>query len=297
MNKEIAQIPVEVKIERFDLIFSKATPQSLHQLKTDFPYLFPIHYSDSIWIEKMKDTLQAELEDEVFKVYTNFKAKEEEIELLFKHFKYYFPKFKEPKVVTLISDVDYRNSVVYADSLLLIGLDNFLGESHYFYSELPLYVSKNLKPDQLLPKIAEQIALKYIPAPSHHNLLELMIYYGKLQYLKEMLLPTYDAHSIMGYSYDDMSWAVTNEAEIWRYFIERELLFNTDPHLASRFIYPAPFSKFYLELDNESPGMLGQYMGWQIVKSFANKNDLSLEQLLQTNADILYKKSKFKPRK
>jgi uncharacterized protein YjaZ len=67
--------------------------------------------------------------------------------------------------------------------------------------------------------------------------------------------------------------------------------------LASRFINPAPFSKFNLELDSESPGRLGQYMGWQIVRAYAENNDVSLQEILSMNAEDIFNNSKFKPRK
>ena len=55
-------------------------------------------------------------------------------------------------------------------------------------------------------------------------------------------------------------------------FVRNELLFKTDNNLIDRFISPAPFSKFYLEIDNESPGKIGQWIGWQILRSFRKKN-------------------------
>ena len=62
------------------------------------------------------------------------------------------------------------------------------------------------------------------------------------------------------------------------------MLYSTDASLPGRFISDAPFSKFYLELDNESPGRLGQYIGWQIVKSYMNNNDVQMKDMLQKEA-------------
>ncbi|MDX1427012.1 MAG: DUF2268 domain-containing putative Zn-dependent protease, partial [Salegentibacter mishustinae] len=67
--------------------------------------------------------------------------------------------------------------------------------------------------------------------------------------------------------------------------------------LYSRFLYPAPFSKFYLQLDADSPAMLGQYIGWQIVRSYMDKTDASLEELIATDAETIFNKANFKPRK
>ena len=84
---------------------------------------------------------------------------------------------------------------------------------------------------------------------------------------------------------------------MWRYFIEKELLYNTDPKLAPRFIVDAPFSKFYLEIDNESPGRIGQYLGWRMVRAYMENTDTSVPQLLIKNADEIFKNSKYKPTK
>ena len=297
IDDAILDVPVRVEIDRFDEKFANATPENLQTIKSTYPYLFPASFQDSIWIQKMNDTLQQQLELEVNTIYSDFSSYEAELELLFKHLKYYFPDFREPKIITLISEVDYRNRVIYADSLLLVGLDNFLGSEHHFYVDINKYISKNLRPNQLLPEVTEAIAQKYITPPSGRTFLDQMVYAGKVIYLKEQLLPKYEANEVMGYSKEEMKWAVDNEAEIWRYFVERELLFSTDPKLASRFILPGPFSKFYLELDNESPARLGQYMGWQIVKAFAETTNSDLKSLLQTPASELFKNSKFKPKK
>lgn len=297
IKEEILSIPVEVQIDRFDEKFAAITPENLQNLKQEYPFLFPAQYHDSIWIQKTTDTLQKELEAEVAKVFSDFSNYEAEIILLFQHLKFYFSDFNEPKILTLTSDVDYRNKVVYADSLLVVGLDNFLGSEHYFYTEINRYIAKNLKPTQLTPAIAETLIAPYVKPPTTRTFIDLMVYYGKQLYLKEQVLPIFDASDIMGYTEEEIDWARANEAEIWRYFVERELIYSTDPQLAGRFIYPAPFSKFYLELDNESPGMLGQYMGWQIVKAFAQNNEIDLKQLLALSGDEIYKNSKFKPRK
>ncbi len=297
VKEEILALPVKVKIDRFDKKFAAATPANLQGLKGDYPFLFPTQFHDSIWIQKTKDTLQKELEREVSKVFSDFSIYEEEIILLYQHLKFNFSDFKEPRIITLISDVDYRNKVVATDSLVLVGLDNFLGSDHYFYTEIQRYVAKNLRPIQLTPSIAEAIIEPYITPPKTRTFIDVMVYYGKIAYLKEQVLPLFEEAEIMGYTAEELDWARANEAEIWRYFVERELLYSTDPKLAGRFINPAPFSKFYLELDNESPGMLGQYMGWQIVKAFAQNNEIDLKQLLALSGDEIYKNSKFKPRK
>jgi uncharacterized protein YjaZ len=85
--------------------------------------------------------------------------------------------------------------------------------------------------------------------------------------------------------------------QIWKYFIENKLLYSTDADLYTRFVANAPFSKFYIDIDKESPGKIGVWLGWQIVRSYMNNNNVTLQQLLQTSAEEIFKKSKYKPKK
>jgi hypothetical protein len=67
--------------------------------------------------------------------------------------------------------------------------------------------------------------------------------------------------------------------------------------LNQRFIEVAPFSKFYMNQDELSPGRIGVWMGWQIVNSYMKHNDVSLQELLKIDEDIIFTKSKYKPKK
>ena len=101
----------------------------------------------------------------------------------------------------------------------------------------------------------------------------------------------------IGYIPAELEWAEANEEQVWRYFIERELLYSTNSKLGPRFLDPAPFSKFELALDNESPGKIGRYIGWQIVQAFMDNNKTSLQQMLTLPEEELFKRSGYKPRK
>jgi uncharacterized protein YjaZ len=81
-------------------------------------------------------------------------------------------------------------------------------------------------------------------------------------------------------------------------FCRQQALFDADPKLPNRFINPAPFTKFYMGFDNETPGRLGQWLGWQIVRSYMEHNDkVTLQQMLAMDAKIIFDNSKYKPAK
>lgn len=297
VENEISNIEADFIIERFDKAFLNASFNDLPQLKQAYPFLFSKQVPDSIWLKRMNDTLQNELLVEVDKAYPNLTNTKEELQGLFQHLKYYDETFKLPRVITLTNDVDYRNKTIATDSLVLIALDNFLGSEHVFYQNIPNYLTDNMCESQIVSHVAEGYAENYIFQSSRKTLLDEMVYFGKLLYFKDIMIPFKTDAEKIGYSEEQIKWAIANESQIWSYFIEKELLYSTDNKLPSRFIADAPFSKFYLELDNESPGRLGQYIGWQIVKAYANSTDIDVMTIMQKEPEEIFRKSKFKPKK
>jgi len=296
VEKAVEAVPVEVKVERFDKLFFETSPQDLGKLKNDFPFFFPAGSDDSVWLGKMQDPLWRELYIEVQKKYSNFGPVQKELVTLFKHIKYNFPETKTPKVITVISEMDYNNKVIYTDSLLIISLELYMGKEHKFY-QFPSYLKQNFEQKQIMPDVVSSFSVKKITPVTDKGLLSQMIYFGKQLYLKDTLLPDYSDADKMGYTPEQVKWCEENESYIWRYFLENEMLYSYDSKLGNRFINPAPFSKFYLEIDNESPGRVGAWMGWQIVRSYMKNNEVTVAQLLKKNAKEIFEKSKYKPKK
>lgn len=297
IEKEIAQVPVDFEIVRFDQKFAAVTVETLPELKNEYPFLFPERYSDSVWIERVNDSIQLELNTEVEKKFSDFSYQEDKLHSLFQHIKYYFPSFEAPTVITITSEVDYRNKVLVTPKYLFISLDTYLGEDHMFYMGIQAYLKKNFEPHQILPDVAAGYAEKFVPRPESKTFLSHMLYYGKILYLKDLWVPDAKDEEKIGYTKEELDWAGENEEPIWRYFIERKLLFDSDTELYSRFLYPAPFSKFYLELDNESPAKVGQYIGWQIIKQYMERSNVSLDEMLRTDAETIFNKANYKPKK
>lgn len=298
LESEISKINTDIHVERFDLLFSKVTYQTLPELKTAYPFMFSEKYKDSFWIAKATDTLQRLLFSEVEKTFLDFSSTQLEIESLFNHLKYNFPEFYPPRIITTTSDVDYRNRVIVTDTIVVIALDNYLGTNHEFYENIPKYIREDLKKEQIVVDLAGEYASNYIYQPKSKTFLDELIYFGKQLYFKDMMIPFKTEASRIAYTQEQLDWAMANENYIWRYFIEQELLFSTDTKLSGRFITPAPFSKFYLEdIDGESPGRLGQYIGWQIVKAYMENNNVTLKDMLLKTPEDIFNNSKFKPRK
>jgi gliding motility-associated lipoprotein GldB len=297
IKPEIRDMHIQIEFVRFDSIFSRTEPNDFEKLKASYPFMFQNNIPDSLWKLKMVDTLQNEIETEVSKKFSDFLDYKKAIKLFFKHLKYYFPSESLPdKVVTLAEFVDYKTKVIRNDSLLFISLDNYLGEEHRFYEGFQKYISSLQASHQILPDVAEQYAKKLVPLSSNRDLMSQMIYEGKVLYFKERMLPGVEEFHLIGYDKKQYEWSITYETMIWQYFIERDLLYSTQSDLRRRFLKPGPFTKFYLEIDDETPPRLGQYLGWQIVRAYADRfPEKSVKDIINTDAQILFSQSKYKP--
>ena len=296
MNPEAENLTINLEVVRFDQEFAQASAMDLPRLKNNFPTLFPGQVPDSLWISKMQSDLQKEIHAEVNQAFPNFDKEKEDLEHFFKYTKYYFPSYKLPKVYTLAEEVNYRNKLVLTEDLLLISLDNYLGKDHMFYGGLADYIAFQQDKKFLLSDVAEAFARQHIDEKRSRKFMSEMIYYGKILYLKDLLIPFESDAAKLYYSEDQLQWAEENETQIWSFFVERNLIYSTDSTLEDRFINLAPYSKFYLELDAESSPRIGQYIGWQIVKAFMNKNpNTSIKELLNMESDAIFKKSNYKP--
>ena len=298
VEEAVAKIPIEFKVERFDQIFYQSKPEDLNKIKAQYPFFFPAGNPDSVWVNKLKNPLLKELYKEVQIKYPTLGPIEADMEKMFAYVQYYFPKYKTPRVITLINEVDTEAKAFYVDTLALVSLDCYLGKDHRFYVDFPEYKKTELEENQILPNLVSTFCYGKIASPTDRTLLSAMIYYGKELYVKDKLIPFYSDAVKIGYTETQLQFCQANEYFMWSNLVENKLLFDSNPKNELRFIKPAPFSKFYLEIDNQIPGRVGQWLGWQIVRSYMeNHEEVTLQELLAMDAKTIFDNSKYKPKK
>ena len=296
-NIDTSTIEVKFMINRFEQDFYSHKGENLEELKKKYPLLFPENTPDSIWMVKIKDKDEQELYTETQKLYSSFSDIETELRSLFKYITHYNPMFNTPNIITGLSNIDYNYRVIYNQRLVFISLDVYLGSKHPFYSDYPAYIKQNNIRERIVVDVANAIIDSQIKPLTNRSFLAKMIHEGKKLYLLDLYLPLKSDAVRIGYTKQKYDWAITNEEQVWKYFIENNLLYSTDTKLNKRFLEDAPFSKFYLSEDKNSPGRIGQRIGLQIVRSFMDNNDVSLSDLLIKDGEEIFKNSKYKPRK
>lgn len=286
---------LSIDIVRFEKEFYSSNEQTLPVLINKYPYLFPKEYHLLIWNQFLKDSVKLEIYKETLKVFQNFDSISNEIQVIFENSKAIFPKFKSPKVITLNSQSEYSNRIIYSDSLLFISLDSYLGEN--YYKSLPKYISQNMNKVFLINDLALKISENHVKKDLDRTLLSEMIYYGKILFINKLLLSKSEDYLLFHTSKDKIHWANNNENNIWAFFVENEYLFNTSDDLKLRFISIAPYSKFNLDIDKYSPGSIGKWLGYKIVNSYMINTNVSIDELIKMDNYKIFKKSNYKPKK
>jgi hypothetical protein len=249
--------------------------------------------------EFIMDPFNSDLAAKYREKYPDLSFLEDDLTSLFGTIKDEHPEFVVPKVYTYVSGLLFESPVTYLDSIMIIGLDMFLGRDFEPYRAvgLPVYMSKRMEQENIIPECARQIALNLAPDNQQLNtLLDFMIMHGKVLYTMDRYLPGTPDSLKIGYTENQVDWCTENEASVWRLLIDQELLYKSDAFINNRFIQDGPFTA---GLPEGSPAMLGRYIGWQIVRSYMKRHpETQLNQLFDiADSQQILSKSGYKPKK
>jgi hypothetical protein len=213
-----------------------------------------------------------------------------------KRFKVFFPKRKTPKqFVTFMSGFQYN--VVYVDSTLGIGLDMYLGNNNSFYSmmQLPKFRTRTMNKEHVLSDaVRGWVITEFDNTDPVNNLLNHMIFYGKIFYVCDALMPQVQDSIKMGYTTAQMQYLDKYEKNVWGFFAKDNKLYDNDLKLVSEFTSDGPFTR---AISKECPPRVAMWLGRQIVKSYMEHNEnVTLEDLMnEKDAQKILSKSKYKP--
>ncbi|MDO8999158.1 MAG: hypothetical protein Q7W45_05285 [Bacteroidota bacterium] len=234
----------------------------------------------------------------VKKIYPNKNIEEINVELTkcVKRFKYHFPKRKLPtKLITCTTGYNY--AVAYTDSALVLGLDMYLNDTTKFYKMLntPLYQLKTMNEHYILPNLAKGWLLTEFDNEQPVNtLIYHTIFYGKLFYTINALLPNTEDSLIIGYSNKQLNYCLKNEKNLWGYFAEKNRLYENNLKTVQELTSDGPFTG---SISKECPPRIAMWVGLQIVRSYMKNNKgATLEQLMnEKDAQLILSKSKYRP--
>jgi hypothetical protein len=224
----------------------------------------------------------------------------------FAWYQYYFPNREVPDIYTFISAFQYQRFLFEDENqkdAIGLGLEFFLGSEFPYHQMVPNNpnFSKFLSwtfDQKFIPKKISEVLIDDLMGDARGNrLLDYMIHNGKKWYILSQILPNEKMPIIAELTEEQWSWCLENELEIWSFFLNEKLFYESNYMKINKLILPSPVAP--PGMPSNAPGQTGNYMGWRIIQTFMNKYpETSLIELLNIqDAQVLLDKSKFKPRK
>ena len=239
------------------------------------------------------DTLLMETQ----KIFGDLTKLEDEFKLAFANIQFYYPDFQVPKIQTVISGLE--TDLLVSDTLIVVGLDYFLGEGAKYRPNMYGYMQRRYTKDFIVPSVLllygidqrfnkTQLADKTVLAD--------MIAYGKAYHFAKHMLPCVPDSTFIGYTKEEMQGARENEDLVYVRLIENEVLYSTSHQIKQKYIAERPKT---LEVGEKCPGRIGTWVGWRIVDKYAELHpETTLAELMNLpSAEKIFKDSKYRPEK
>jgi len=313
LDVDVSAIEVQMEFKRLDQDLFALNP-SAGQTNTDSLYEkygdFFVDYAEGVLrlgnpdsegfqyavAQFITDENMKTLHEDVQFEFENLSEVEIELTNAFRYFKYHFPDSVVPNVVFNISALNY--AIIATPTTLGIGLDMFLGANYPVYPMigLPKYMYDNMRREQIVPQaIKGWLQSTYETDAVRNTLLDYMMFEGKLLYVLDATLRQSADSTKIGFSSESMEWCKEYEPRIWAHLIDQQMLYATEYMNFNKWINQAPF---VAGIPKDSPGRLGQWVGWQIVRKYMQENpELTLLDLMKNqNSQEILASSKYKPK-
>ena len=314
---DVSAVKIDFVLERFEKDFFEMDTmnmtQSLSKLYNKYSNFYPDFMQAILGIKGVETSIETiavskefyraywSFNDSLLKKYKSTADFEKEIRNGLQHVKYYFPEYKIPGLITFLGPLD-APGVALTKNYIAIGLQQFAGKNFSAYQEedvqrlYPLYISRRFDEEYIAANCMKAIIDELFPDQSNGKpFVEQMIEKGKQWYLLDLFLPGSPDSVKTGYTQKQLDWCNRNEGEIWSILIKNEDLNSINPTVIQNYIGEAPFTQGFSQ--ENSPGNLGQWIGWQIVKKYAEKNStLKPSEIMRMNPRKILDEAKYKPR-
>jgi len=308
----VSDINIDLQVVRFDSLLYHTDSSDIPALYQDFRtnhhdflkgYIHVmvspgVKVTDTVDILlTMKNPRLYWLYDTTQMIIGDFSPWQKELNQAFKYVKHYFPNKPTPVYYTYISQFGV-GGFTYGESILGTSLDYHLGGDFPYYDPMifPNYIKKWMDPEHIVPSALRVYSNDLVGEVQGEQFLDYIISNGKVLYLLDHFLPTTPDSIFLNFTTAQTKWCKENEFNMWSHFIHEDLLYSTKRKNFGKLISPSPTST---GMPAEAPGRTGNYMGWQIIKSYMKRYPkTTFPQLMEMkDSKMILQKSKYKPRK
>jgi gliding motility-associated lipoprotein GldB len=302
-HPDVADIPMNVKIRRLEQeLFKLQTKEEINTFLENNP-LFKVNFlesaqypHDSIVVNRLHKMVTDHNLDVLYQqtqtVFSDLSGLEKEFTEAFKHIKYYYPQFKAPEIYTIVTG--FGSDLFVSDSLIVIGLDYYLGEKGKYRPDVPQYILKRYRPEYLVPSAVTLLSQQYNAIDVlDRTLLADMLFYGKAYEFTQNMMPDTPDSLIIGYSQKQLTDTEDNQAVVWAHFIDKKLLYENTSAVKTKYTGERPYTG---EISQSCPGAIGRWLGWKIVKEYRQRHpEIKFPDLMKTkDAKLIFTESKYK---
>ncbi len=303
---DISSIEVNVTIDRlenefFNLKTKDAVLEYLdkHKVLAEVFYQRSQYPHDSIVVNSLLRLAQNPSLDTVYKetqqVFGEMKDLKAEFEAAFKRVKYFYPNFEAPKIETTVTGFVNGSDLYMSDSLIIIGLDWYLGEQGTFRpNDVPQYILARMRKEYIVPSAIMFLSSKYAAVDGEDKtMLADMLFYGKAYAFTKTMMPCTADSLIAGYTQRDVDGINHNQERIWSYFIDKSLLYDTNHSTKKKYVDERPSIP---EIGDDCPGRIGRWLGWKIIQKYRKESGVEFADLMkETDAKKIFMQSKYRP--
>ena len=275
----------------------------LRKIQNDFLPFLDANLNDTSGINKLRrfvgDTLAQRLYNKTRQVFSQNIDWKRNLNSSFSRFSHFFPSVPLPIIYTYVSNVQIEQPVMVGQHELLIALDCFLGEEEAAYAKLgiPRYIACRMSPAHLNSAIWAAIYEAHVEDQVlRTRVIDEMVASGKKYLFMEAILPGIAEHILFGIDESKMNWLKQHEGEIWTAIVSEGFLYSSDPVVFRKLFADGPFTA---DFSYDAPARIGEWVGWQIMRSYAHQNpEKSLSSVLQTvDPQSILASSRYKPRR
>lgn len=324
---DVSNIKVDLILRRFDSEFfsldTNNVKTELYRLQKAYPDFLPLYINHVLGLGPLQDsnqlaftgtkkflTLNKRIYDTAKTVPGSLDDFKKQMTEGFRYLKYDYPQYKIPEIIATIGPMDalapMSNQTLTTNymgvNFIAVSLQFYLGKDFAIYNDpgyassvAPQYRSKRFSKEYMTADVFSLVIDDMYPDSSNRlPLIERFVEKGKRLQLLSNFLPGMNDTLLTGYTGAQTKWCTENERSIFNFFTTNNLLYERDPALTQPFTSEGPFTQ---SMGEQSPGNIGAFVGWQIVKAYLKKKgNIRPDELMKTPAKIIFEASSYKPR-
>jgi hypothetical protein len=283
---------IQTKTELVDFFSQHPDVRDLFFARTQYP-------SDSAFVNELFqrftnphiDTLMMEVQ----RVFGDEQTLKLEFEEAFGRVRQLYPELPIPKIKTVITGLE--NDLFVSDTLIIVGLDYYLGERARYRPNMFAYMLRRYHPGFIVPSVMLLYGVDSRINKTNvedRTVMADMVSYGKAYYFAQHMLPCVPDSTLFGYSPRELAGSEKFEDLIWKRMIEDNVLFSTSHIIKQKYIQERPKTT---EVGPECPGRIGTWVGLRIIEAYEKQRpQTTLPELMALpDAAAIFKASKYRP--